>query len=169
MYIPGFTIDLRISWCHSSLTPIDSPFRPGRLGAGSRVGASAVVWADSLELVAPGIPAPGEFTSGRGGLLALGWLEPIGRFRAGVGRLGRVRPLPVLGLPGPGRVGAGRVGVGGSTDRPDQCRDDSGSVRGFVSLLRNEFDLGPGQNPSKLLNSFQSDLGAVQAKGLQLL
>jgi hypothetical protein len=32
------------------------------------------------------------------------------RFRAGVGRLGRVRPFPVLGLPGHGKVGTGRVG-----------------------------------------------------------
>ncbi len=76
--------------------------RPGRPGAGRRAEASAVVRADPLGLVAPGLPAPGEFPSGRGGLLALGRLEPIGRFRAGVGRLGRVRPLPVLGLPGPG-------------------------------------------------------------------
>ena len=36
------------------------------------------------------------------GLLALGGLESIGRIRAGAGGLGRVRPLPFLGIPGPG-------------------------------------------------------------------
>ncbi len=92
--------------------------RLGSPGAGGRAETSAVVRADPLGLVAPGLPAPGEISPSRVRLLALGRLEPIGRFRAGVGRLGRVRPLPLFGLPGPGCVGAGRVGLRRPDARP---------------------------------------------------
>ena len=76
--------------------------RLGSPGAGGRAEASAVVRSDPLALVAPGLTAPGEVPPSCVGLLGIGGMEAIGRFRAGVGRLGRVRPLSVLGLPGPG-------------------------------------------------------------------
>ena len=104
--------------CKLAVSVLDRP------GAGGRAGASAVVWSDPLELVAPGLPAPGEVPPSCVGLLALGGLGPVGRFRAGVGRLGRVRPLPVLGLPGPGWVGAGRVGHRGPPSRAVYDRDN---------------------------------------------
>ena len=77
-------------------------FRLGSPGAGGRAEASAVVRADPVELVAPGLSAPWEVPPSWGRLLVACRLGAIGRFRAGVGRLGGSRPLQVLGLPGPG-------------------------------------------------------------------
>jgi hypothetical protein len=48
--------------------------RLGSPGAGRRAEAPAVVRSDSLELVAPGLPAPGEVSPSCVGLLALGGL-----------------------------------------------------------------------------------------------
>ena len=56
---------------------ITSPF--GIVRSRGRAEASAVVRADPLELVAPGLPAPGEVPPSCVGLLALGGLESIGR------------------------------------------------------------------------------------------
>ena len=86
---------------------------------------SAVVWSDPLELVTPGLPAPWEVTSGCVGLLALGGLDSIGRVRAGVGRSGRVRPVPFLGLPGFGYIGRDRVGLRRPTARTRNNRDNT--------------------------------------------
>lgn len=47
-------------------------------GARDRVELSAVVWSDLLELLGPGLSAPGEVTRSCVGLLALGGLEAIG-------------------------------------------------------------------------------------------
>jgi hypothetical protein len=54
--------------------------RLGPPGAGGWSGPSASVRADPLGLVAPGLPAPREVTSGCVGLLAIGRMEPISRF-----------------------------------------------------------------------------------------
>jgi hypothetical protein len=109
----------------------------GSIGAGGRTGPSALVSSNPLELVAPGLPAPGEVTSSCIGLLAFGGLEAIGGIRAGVGGLGRVWPLSVLGLPGPRCVGTGRVGLCGSTIGPTQRGNDSGSVKRFATICVN--------------------------------
>ncbi len=86
--------------------------------SGGRFRTSAVVWSDPLELVASGLTAPRKGRPGRIGLLALGGLEPVGAVRAGAGRLGRVRPVSVLGIPWVGYFRRGRVGLRGSTSRP---------------------------------------------------
>jgi hypothetical protein len=96
---------------------------------GVRVEAPAVVRADPLELVAPGLAPLREGPPGRGRLLALGGLESIGRVRAGVGRLGRVRPVSVLSLPGAGYIGARRVGLRCQTAWPVAFRCDSRHAR----------------------------------------
>ncbi len=75
-----------VSW--RSLSWISRSRRPGR-----SVGRCMV------RSLGAGFSAPGESPPSCVGLLALGGLESIGGIRAGVGRLGRVRLLPVLGLP----------------------------------------------------------------------
>jgi hypothetical protein len=102
----------------------DGDLNPGSPGAGRRAGPSASIWPGPLGLVAPGLPAPGAIIAGCGSLLALGGLGTIGRFRAGVGRLGRVRPLPILSLPRPGNLGGSGVGLRGPTAGPVSGRDD---------------------------------------------
>jgi hypothetical protein len=92
--------------------------------------ASAVVGTDSLEVVAPGLSTPGEKLPGCVGLLALGGLDSIGRVRVGIGRLGQVRPLPVLGLSGPGRVGTGRAGLHSTYAGPVSGRYNPGCEYG---------------------------------------
>ena len=71
-------------------------------GPESKAGPTALVRADSVELVAPCLPAPRKVPPRRGRLLVAGRLGAIGRVRAGVGGLGGFRPLSVFGLPGPG-------------------------------------------------------------------
>jgi hypothetical protein len=68
--------------------------------------------------------------------LLAGWGQSAD-FELVLGRSGRVRPLPVLGLPAPGRLGTGRVGVSGPTRRPTQRGNDSGSVKRFATICVN--------------------------------
>ena len=98
--------------------------RPGSPGAGGRAGSSAVVRADPVVVVAPGLPAPRQIPPSSVGVLAVGRLGTVGGVRAGVGRLGRSRPLPVLRLPRPGRIATGRPGLRRPTSRPVSDRLD---------------------------------------------
>ena len=92
----------------------------------ARPNSPAVVRTDPLELVAPGLSTPPENPPGRSRLLALAGSEPIGRVRAGAGRLGGVRPVSILGLPRVGYTGSGRVGFCCETAGPVSGRVDPG-------------------------------------------
>jgi hypothetical protein len=73
----------------------------------------------------PGLPTSWKVTPSCFGLLALGGLDAIGRNRAGVKWLCRVRPLPGLGLPGFGYIGTDRVGLRRPTARTRNNRENT--------------------------------------------